>query len=106
MKTNYPLWSAQVLPPIRAAQLEGLLINDDKQPEKMIKMVIDEKIVQESNPAYALWVTRDQAVLGFLLSSLTHETLMHVFHYTSSTQAWSALGGLYSSQSQTRSVNT
>jgi hypothetical protein len=31
------------------------------------------------NPAYTSWVARDQAVLGYLLSSLTRETLVGVF---------------------------
>jgi hypothetical protein len=68
--------------------------------------VVDEKSVQEANPAYVLWVTRDQAVLGFLLSSLTRETLMHVSRCTSLAQAWSGLGELYSSQSRAPSMNT
>jgi hypothetical protein len=34
MKTNYPLWSTQVLPPIRAVQLEGLLIGDEKSQRR------------------------------------------------------------------------
>jgi hypothetical protein len=97
MKTNYPLWSTQVLPPIRAVQLEGLLIGDDKELEKTITKIVDEKFVQEPNPTYVLWVTRDQAVLEFLLSSLMRETLMHVSRCTSSVQAWSALNELYSS---------
>jgi hypothetical protein len=33
-KSNYPLWSAQVLLAIRAAQLEDLLLGVEKAPEK------------------------------------------------------------------------
>jgi hypothetical protein len=95
-KTNYPLWSAQVLPPIRSAQLYGFLTSDEEQPEKTLIVTIDEKPVQQANPTYASWVTQDQAVLGFLLSSLTRETLMHISHYTA-VQAWKVLGNLYSS---------
>jgi hypothetical protein len=87
-------------------QLEGLLTGDEKELEKTITKIVDEKSVQEPNPAYVLWVTRDQAVLGFLLSWLTRETLMHASHCTSSVQAWSTLSELYSSQLQARSVNT
>jgi hypothetical protein len=45
-KSNYPLWHAQVLPPIRAAQLDDLLTGDEKQPEKDITVMIDEKPVK------------------------------------------------------------
>jgi hypothetical protein len=45
-KSNYPLWHAQVLPPIHAAQLDDLLTGDEKQPEKDITVMIDEKPVK------------------------------------------------------------
>jgi hypothetical protein len=45
---------------------------------KEITTVVDDKPVKQYNPAYTPWVARDQAVLGYLLSTLTRETLMHV----------------------------
>jgi hypothetical protein len=78
-KTNYPLWRAHVLPTIRAAQLEDLLTGDDVAPAKTVVITnTDKSSTMMTNPAYASWVARDQAVLGYLLSSLTHETLLHV----------------------------
>jgi hypothetical protein len=74
-KVNYPLWSAQVLPAIRVAQLEDLLLGIEKVPDKEITVVIDGKSKQQRNPA---WIARDQAVLGYIMSTLTHETLLHV----------------------------
>jgi hypothetical protein len=74
-KANYPLWSAQVLPPIHATQLDDLLTGDDQQPEKELTIIIDDKPINSCNPAYSPWVTRDQAILGHLLSTLTCETL-------------------------------
>jgi hypothetical protein len=44
--------------------------------------------------------------MGYLLSTLTCEMLMHVSHYSSSAQAWCTLADLYSSQTCTRSVYT
>jgi hypothetical protein len=51
-KANYPLWSAQVLPAIKAMQLEDLL-GIEKAPGKEITVVVDDKPVQQRNPAYA-----------------------------------------------------
>jgi hypothetical protein len=34
IKANYPLWSTQVLPAIRAAQLNDLLTSANSQPKK------------------------------------------------------------------------
>jgi hypothetical protein len=53
-----------------------------------------------------MWVARDQAVLRYLLSSLTRETLMHVSCYTTATQTWTTLATPYSSQMRTCLVNT
>jgi hypothetical protein len=74
--------------------------------------MIDEKTVKQCNPVkqrnptYTTWMARDQAVLGYLLSSLTHETLMHVLRCTTSSHAWRMLTDIYSSQSWARAVNT
>jgi hypothetical protein len=103
-KMNYPLWR-QVLPAIRVAQLEDLLTGDDVAPVKTVVITnTDKSITTTTNPAYASWVVRDQAVLGYLLSSLTPEMLLHVSRCT--TAAWSTLANLYSSQTRECSVNT
>jgi hypothetical protein len=70
MKTNYPLWCAHVLLAIRTAQLNDLLTGNDVAPAKTIIITnIDKSSTTTTNPAYASWVTWDQAVLGYLLSS-------------------------------------
>jgi uncharacterized membrane protein YgcG len=105
-KSNYPLWSAQILPAIRAARLEGLLSGAEESPEEYISITnADKTVVKQPNPAYSAWVAQDQAVLGYLLSSLTRETLLHVSRCKTSAQAWSTLANLYSSQSRAHSVN-
>jgi hypothetical protein len=78
------------------------------RPRSSISIVTnaDKTTNKEINPAYTSWVTRDQAVLGYLLSPLTRETLLHVLRCTTAEQAWSTLANLYSSQTRTRSVNT
>jgi hypothetical protein len=71
---NYPLWSAQVLPAIRAVQVEDLT-GIDLLPEKDISAIVDGKAVKQHNPAYSAWVARDQVDLGYLLflgSSVAH----------------------------------
>jgi hypothetical protein len=67
---------------------------------------INKTTTSMTNLAYASWVARDQAVLGYLLSSLTRETLMHISQCTTAAHAWSTLANLYSSQKRARSVNT
>jgi hypothetical protein len=104
MKTNYLLWRTQVMPALRAAQFEELFTGDDTAPPKQIVVTNNDKTT--TNPAYDMWVARDQAVLRYLLSSLTRETLMHVSRCTTATQTWTTLATPYSSQMRTCLVNT
>jgi hypothetical protein len=78
------LWKAQILPPIRAAQLEGLLTGVGAMPAQTIVVRTGNTTSAQPNPEYARWVSRDQAVLGYLLSSLMREVLMGVTTLTSS----------------------
>jgi hypothetical protein len=59
-------------------QLDDFLPGEDLPPEKEFSSIIDNKPVKSRNPVYSTWVAQDQAVLGYLLSTLTHETLWHV----------------------------
>jgi hypothetical protein len=105
-KANYSLWRAQVLPAIRAAQLEDLLTGHEATAAKTVSVTVGNKKAQQPNPAYAKWVARDQSVLGYLLSSLTREALLHVTTCTTAADVWHTLASLYSTQTRTRSVST
>jgi hypothetical protein len=64
------MWHAQVLPAICAARLEDLLTGDDVTQAKTIAVTnTDKTTTSTTNPAYTSWVTRDQAVLGYLMYS-------------------------------------
>jgi hypothetical protein len=76
-------------------------------PNQYVSITNDDKNVsKEINPAYNSWVASDQVVLGYVLSSLTHETLMHVSRCDTTAHAWSTLVDLYSSQMRARVMNT
>jgi hypothetical protein len=64
------------MPPIRAAQMEGLLISTEKIPAKTIASKTGDSIMEQPNLEYARWVVWDQALLDFLLSSLTRDVPM------------------------------
>jgi hypothetical protein len=88
-----------VLQAVHTVQLDGFLTNVEKAPEQHIMITNDDKTVsKEINSSYVLCVALDQAVLGYMLSSLTQETLMHVSRCTTAAQAWNTLSELYSSQ--------
>jgi hypothetical protein len=60
MKTNYPLWRAQVMPALCATQFDGLLTGDDMSLSKQIIVMNDDKTTTSTtNSAYVAWVARD-----------------------------------------------
>jgi hypothetical protein len=105
-KTNYRLWSAQILPPIQSAQLYGLLIGKEKMPAETVSVTTNDASMETPNPEYINWVTHDQALLGYILSSLMREVLMGVTTATTSADVWSSLAAMYGSCTRARSVNT
>jgi hypothetical protein len=105
-KTNYLLWRAQVIPAIRAAHLDDLLLGIEKMPTKTVEAKDGDSSTEKSNPDYFHWVTRDQDLLGYLFSSLTREVLQGVTTHTSSTAVWSALEEMYASRTRVGFVNT
>ena len=63
-RKNYPMWRAQILPPIRGARLFGLLDGSDAAPpEKLIVESADKEKEKETkevpNPEYDSWISRD-----------------------------------------------
>jgi hypothetical protein len=104
-KGNYLLWKAQVLPAIRAAQLDDILTGIEICPPKTISDASD-RTVTVANLAYGRWIARNQAVLGYLLSSLSHEVLSSLINCSTSSSVWTTLSEMYSSHSRARKVNT
>jgi hypothetical protein len=105
-KANYLLWHAQIMPAIRAAQLEGFLDGSEKKPPKTVKKTVDSTAVEEFNPTYAQWVAQDHSVLGYLLSSLTREVLTGVATLTTSAEVWHTLADMFASCTCARHVQT
>jgi hypothetical protein len=84
-KSNHLLWHTQIMPAIRVVQLQGFLDGTEPKPSKTLQKKVSDTIVDEPNPAYAQWVACDQAVLGYLLSSLTQ--VVHTSVTTMTTSA-------------------
>jgi hypothetical protein len=96
------LWKAQVLPPIRGAQLDSILDGTDQAPAKTME---DDKKQTVPNPAYKIWLAQDQQVLGYLVNSLSTTVLAQVATLKTASEVWKALEDMYSSQSRARVTN-
>lgn len=75
-KGNYLLWKAQVLPTIRGAQMFGYLDGTAEVPVKEIKVKEGDKVIKKVNSDFTRWVTEDQQVLDYLMTTLTRDVLM------------------------------
>jgi hypothetical protein len=105
-RDNYLLWKAQVLPPIRGAQLEGFLDGSAKPPTKVVEVVKDDKTKEMiPNALYATWSAHDQLVLDHLLNSLTKDVLGQVAMASTTAEAWETLENMFSAQSRARVTN-
>ncbi|KAK1643413.1 hypothetical protein QYE76_061218 [Lolium multiflorum] len=73
-RSNFLFWKTLVFPAIRGAMVMGLLDGTDRAPAKLISSKdADGKDITITNPAYAAWMARDQAVVSYLLQSLSPE---------------------------------
>jgi hypothetical protein len=95
-----------MMPTIRAAHFDDLLLGVEKMPAKTVSDKVGDTVTEKPNPDYLSWVTRDQALLGYLFSSLTCEVLQGVTMLTTSAAVWSTLEEMYSSRTHARSINT
>jgi hypothetical protein len=78
-RDNLLFWKAQILPPLRGAQLDGLLDGSRAAPAKTIDVEEANKSIKKvNNREYALWMAQDQQVLGYLLNSLSKDVLIQV----------------------------
>jgi hypothetical protein len=55
-KANYCLWRAQILPPIRAAWMEDILLSVEKAPDKTVTTQSGDSSTEKPN---ADWFARD-----------------------------------------------
>jgi hypothetical protein len=80
-------------------KLKGFLTGDEKPPAKTILSKDDKgQQVHLHNPNYSQWIARDQAILGYLLSSLSRETLVSIATCIRAADVWKEPSKLYSSQ--------
>jgi hypothetical protein len=71
---------------IRAAHLEDMLLSIEKMPNKMITDKDGDVATTKPNPDYFNWVTRDQALFGYIFSSLMCEVLQGITTLNSSAE--------------------
>ncbi|EAZ42932.1 hypothetical protein OsJ_27521 [Oryza sativa Japonica Group] len=103
---NFSLWRAQVLATLRGAQMAGFVDGTKEMPAPTKIVKKDEKDIVVPNPDYTEWVAQEQQVLSYLLLSLSREILSQVVHMNTAAGVWTAIEGMFTSQSRARAINT
>ncbi|KAK1620240.1 hypothetical protein QYE76_025757 [Lolium multiflorum] len=94
---NFLFWKTLVLPTLRGAQVLPLLEGTDVAPPEFIEEEdADKKKIKTAILAYAAWIARDQAVMSYLLNSLSPDILAHTVGLESSAQVWLKINTMFS----------
>ncbi|KAK1670537.1 hypothetical protein QYE76_058696 [Lolium multiflorum] len=105
-RENFLSWQAQVLPTIRGARVMRLLEGSDPAPAEFIDGEDGEKKkIQVPNPAYDVWIMRDQQVVSYIVNYLSKDILSHVYGLVHAADVCRAIHELFSSQSKSRVSN-
>ena len=106
-RTNYNYWRAQVLPAVRAHNLEGFLLGSTQPPAQFIDIPVsnlsgNQSVTRTLNPDYVLWNRQDQYLVSWLLSSLSESMLAYVTRCVRASEIWFTLERLNITQSRAR----
>jgi hypothetical protein len=96
---NYLLWLSQVVPTLKSHELMGIVDGSDPCPPQTIP---DAEGKDVSNPAYAIWVKKDQFLLSWINVNLAEYVLATVYGLHTSRQVWNSLKSRFASQSRSR----
>jgi predicted outer membrane lipoprotein len=102
--TNYPLWREQALSLAESQDLVEHLTIENTAPDKYI--VSDSTTTTDSSPKlseeYIVWRKSDQLLRGWLIGTLSEETLGLAVGLDTAFAVWNALKNEYAEDSQER----
>jgi len=100
-RDNYPLWKSLVLPLIRGCKLDGYMLGTKECPEQFVTSTDKTKNI---NPNYEDWQAHDQALLGWLINSMTIDIATQLLHCETSKQLWDEAQSLAGAHTRSRII--
>ena len=102
--TNYPLWREQALALAESQELLGHLTNEDPAPPKYTipDSTNAETLAPSMTEAYIAWRKADRLLRGWIIGTLSEETLGLVVGLDTANAVWEALKNAYAEDSQER----
>ncbi|KAL5823959.1 hypothetical protein ACOSQ4_021859 [Xanthoceras sorbifolium] len=103
-RTNYLFWKAQVLPAIRAYNLEEYIFESKPAPNKYIveQNAGTSEVTTRVSDEFLAWKKNDQLLVCRIISTISEQTISQVTSCTTAHEVWTTLEKLYSQQSKSR----
>ncbi|KAL5831806.1 hypothetical protein ACOSQ4_017160 [Xanthoceras sorbifolium] len=101
---NYIYWKTQILPVIRAYDLEEFIFGSTRCPAKFVESIDEEsgESIQTYNDDYLNWKKIDQLLVSWLMTTLSARILGQVTQCVTSCEVWNTVTSLFSQQSMAR----
>ncbi|KAL5842030.1 hypothetical protein ACOSQ3_012633 [Xanthoceras sorbifolium] len=98
---NYVIWKSQVLPAIRAYDLEDFILGESTSPPKFVETINEEsgEVTQTVNIDFLQWKKTDQLLVCWLRSTLSPTVIGQVTHCVTSHEIWTVIERMYSQHS-------
>lgn len=104
-QNNYMIWRAQILPAIIGSNLEGFVTGTIQSPQEWITDSTKEGSSSPKsipNPEYQHWRRLDQALLGWIKSSISPEVQTQLTQTETCLQLWNSLSRLFGTQNRAK----
>ncbi|KAK6155744.1 hypothetical protein DH2020_009992 [Rehmannia glutinosa] len=103
-RNNYSYWRIQILATVKAHGFEEFLSGTASAPSPFLAATSSSASASSSipNPAYSLWIRRDQLLFSWILSSISESMMGYVSRFSNSAELWTDLETSFRSHSRAR----
>ncbi|KAG5241400.1 26S protease regulatory protein [Salix suchowensis] len=103
---NYPLWREQMLALAESQEMVGLLSGETEKPLMYTNITTESEATNKQiSKDFLKWRKADRLLRGWIIGTLSEETLGLVIGLDSSQSVWNALKEAYAQDSQEREFN-
>ena len=103
-RANYSFWRSQVIPALRAHDLEGYVLGTEICPSQFTDHISSDVSSKQVNSAFTLWIRMDQAIMSWLLNSISESMFGHIVRCNTSHEVWHTLENLFTTHSKARTL--
>uniref|UniRef100_A0A803NX36 Retrotransposon gag domain-containing protein n=1 Tax=Cannabis sativa TaxID=3483 RepID=A0A803NX36_CANSA len=102
-RNKYFFLRSQVLPAIRALDLEGILLNQNRPQPRIYQP--PESTTMVSNPEFNRWMRLDHFLISWPMSTISESMIGHVVNCATASEIWSTLEQIFRTASRARQIH-